>query len=53
MRPDVLVFAKGVASGMPLSGIAASKDLMDKQPPGSQGGTYAGNAVSCAASSSE
>ena len=25
------------------------KELADKQPPGSMGGTYAGNAVSCAA----
>ena len=49
VRPDILVFAKGIASGLPLSGIAASKELMDSQPPGSMGGTYAGNAVSCAA----
>ena len=41
--------AKGLASGMPLSGIAASRELMDKWPPGSHGGTYGGNAVSCAA----
>lgn len=34
---------------MPLSGIASRKELMDLQPAGSQGGTYAGNAVSCAA----
>ena len=43
------LYYQGVASGFPLSGIAASKALMDQQPPGSQGGTYAGNAVSCAA----
>mmetsp|Transcript_97226 Transcript_97226/g.278311 ORF Transcript_97226/g.278311 Transcript_97226/m.278311 type:complete len:447 (+) Transcript_97226:67-1407(+) len=48
-RPDILVFAKGIASGMPLSGIASRKELMDLQPAGSQGGTYAGNAVACAA----
>lgn len=48
-RPDVLVFAKGIASGMPLAGIASRKELFDKQIPGSQGGTYAGNAVACAA----
>eukprot|EP00931_Biecheleriopsis_adriatica_P108367 TRINITY_DN82679_c0_g1_i1.p1 TRINITY_DN82679_c0_g1~~TRINITY_DN82679_c0_g1_i1.p1 ORF type:complete len:471 (+),score=97.94 TRINITY_DN82679_c0_g1_i1:46-1413(+) len=49
VSPDILVFAKGVASGLPLAGIAARKELMDKQPAGSQGGTYAGNAVACAA----
>ncbi len=48
--PDIMVMAKGLASGMPLSGIAASHELMDKWPPGSHGGTYGGNAVSCAAS---
>jgi 4-aminobutyrate aminotransferase len=49
VRPDVITIAKGLASGFPLSGIAASKELMAKAWPGSQGGTYGGNAVSCAA----
>jgi len=49
VRPDILVTAKGLASGFPLSGIAASSDLMAKAWPGSQGGTYGANAVSCAA----
>jgi len=49
VSPDILVFAKGVASGMPLAGIASRRSLMDKQPAGSQGGTYAGNAVACTA----
>lgn len=49
VRPDILVFAKGIANGFPLSGIASRKELMDTQKPGSMGGTYAGNAVSCAA----
>jgi len=49
VTPDILIMAKGLASGMPLSGIAASRELMDKWPPGSHGGTYGGNAVSCAA----
>ncbi|RHZ71191.1 hypothetical protein Glove_261g31 [Diversispora epigaea] len=47
--PDIMVMAKGIASGFPLSGIVSRKELMDKQPPGSMGGTYAGNVVSCAA----
>ena len=41
--------AKGIASGLPLSGILARKELMDRLPPGSHGGTYGGNVVSCAA----
>ncbi|KAL8691249.1 MAG: hypothetical protein Q9218_003489 [Villophora microphyllina] len=49
VRPDILVMAKGIANGFPLSGIVSRKELMDMQPPGSMGGTYAGNAVSCAA----
>ena len=47
--PDILVTAKGLASGFPLSGIAASGELMAKGWTGSQGGTYGGNAVACAA----
>jgi 4-aminobutyrate aminotransferase len=48
-RADILVTAKGLASGFPLSGIAASSALMEKAWPGSQGGTYGANAVACAA----
>ncbi len=46
---DILITAKGLASGFPLSAIAASRELMAKARPGSQGGTYGGNAVACAA----
>jgi 4-aminobutyrate aminotransferase len=46
--PDILVCAKGLASGMPLSAIITKKKVMQGQPPGSMGGTYAGNPVSCA-----
>lgn len=49
VRPDILIMAKGIANGFPLSAIASKKELMDMQKPGSMGGTYAGNAVSCAA----
>ncbi|NBE56731.1 aspartate aminotransferase family protein, partial [Streptomyces boluensis] len=48
-RPDIVVTAKGLASGFPLSAIAAPTALMEKAWPGSQGGTYGGNAVACAA----
>ncbi|GAB2517486.1 aspartate aminotransferase family protein [Nocardiopsis aegyptia] len=49
VRPDIVITAKGLASGFPLSAIAAPNAIMEKAWPGSQGGTYGGNAVSCAA----
>ncbi|WP_036507796.1 aspartate aminotransferase family protein, partial [Nocardia aobensis] len=49
VRADVITIAKGLASGFPLSGIAAPQELMAQAWPGSQGGTYGGNAVACAA----
>ncbi len=49
VRPDIVVTAKGLASGFPLSAIGASEALMAKGLPGSQGGTYGANAVACAA----
>lgn len=47
--PDILVVAKGLASGMPLSAIATKRELFENSPPGSHGGTYGGNIVACAA----
>jgi len=47
--PDILVMAKGIASGLPLAGLAARRELMQRWPPGSHGGTFGGNAVACAA----
>jgi len=47
--PDALVMAKGLASGLPLSGLAARREFMDRWQPGSHGGTYGGNVVACAA----
>lgn len=49
VEPDIIVVAKGLASGLPLSGVISSLDLMNKWEPGSHGGTYGGNAVACAA----
>lgn len=49
VMPDILVMAKGLASGLPMSGIAAPLDLMRRWIPGSHGGTYGGNAVTAAA----
>jgi 4-aminobutyrate aminotransferase len=41
--------AKGIASGLPLSGILAPRSLLEQLAPGAHGGTYGGNAVACAA----
>ncbi|MCE5207091.1 MAG: aminotransferase class III-fold pyridoxal phosphate-dependent enzyme [Chloroflexi bacterium] len=49
IEPDIMVMAKGLASGLPLSAIAARSELMEKWITGSHGGTYSANAVSCAA----
>jgi 4-aminobutyrate aminotransferase len=49
VEPDILVFAKGIASGLPLSGIVARPELLAAWRPGAHGGTYGGNVVACAA----
>lgn len=49
VTPDVILFAKGIASGLPLGGIIASRQLMDRWPTGTHGSTFGGNPVSCAA----
>ncbi|TIA87107.1 hypothetical protein E3P99_03390 [Wallemia hederae] len=49
VAPDVITFAKGIANGLPLSGMAAHSSIMNKMGKGMQGGTYSGNAVACAA----
>jgi 4-aminobutyrate aminotransferase/(S)-3-amino-2-methylpropionate transaminase len=48
IAPDILTFAKSVAGGLPLSGVAADKSIMDKVPGGTIGGTYNGNPIACA-----
>jgi 4-aminobutyrate aminotransferase-like enzyme len=47
--PDIITAAKGIASGMPLSGVFSRTDIMKKVDVGSIGGTYGGNAIACAA----
>ena len=46
--PDILVTAKGIASGMPLGAVIAPSEVMD-WPPGAHGSTFGGNPVSVAA----
>jgi 4-aminobutyrate aminotransferase/(S)-3-amino-2-methylpropionate transaminase len=47
--PDLIVAAKGIAGGMPLSAVTGRAELMDSVHPGGLGGTYGGNPVACAA----
>ncbi len=47
--PDIMTVAKGIASGMPLSGVFSRTEIMKKVETGSIGGTYGGNAIACAA----
>jgi 4-aminobutyrate aminotransferase len=47
--PDILVMAKGLASGFPISAVGASSELTARWPVGSHGGTYGGNPIGCAA----
>ncbi|MFC4076082.1 aspartate aminotransferase family protein [Salinithrix halophila] len=49
MIPDICIMAKGLASGLPLSGIAAPREVMERWVTGSHGGTYGGNPLACAA----
>ena len=47
--PDILVVAKGIANGIPLSAVVSRQEIMSRVKPGSVGGTYFGNVVACAA----
>jgi 4-aminobutyrate aminotransferase len=49
VEADIVTIAKAIASGFPLAAIVSSKEIWDKVNPGSMGGTFGGNAVSCAA----
>lgn len=47
--PDIMVMAKGIASGLPLSAIATRPEIMQRWQPGAHGTTYGGNALACVA----
>jgi 4-aminobutyrate aminotransferase len=49
IEPDVICMAKGIASGFPFSALGTRRDLDDRWPRGSHGGTYGGNPIGCAA----
>ncbi|MGH9267691.1 MAG: aspartate aminotransferase family protein, partial [Acidimicrobiales bacterium] len=48
-RPDLVVLAKSLAAGLPLSALVGDPEIMDVPAPQSLGGTYVGNPVCCAA----
>jgi 4-aminobutyrate aminotransferase/(S)-3-amino-2-methylpropionate transaminase len=47
--PDLIVTAKGIAGGLPLSAVTGRAEIMDAPHVGGLGGTYGGNPVACAA----
>jgi 4-aminobutyrate aminotransferase len=49
VKADVMVMAKGLGSGFPISAIAAGNEIMSKWQTGTHGGTYGGNVMGCAA----
>ncbi|HEY3072155.1 MAG TPA: aminotransferase class III-fold pyridoxal phosphate-dependent enzyme [Candidatus Limnocylindrales bacterium] len=49
VKPDILLTAKGIASGMPLAAMVARAPLMESWGRGAHGSTYGGNPVACAA----
>ena len=50
VKPDIITAAKGIASGMPLSAVISTPEIMDGWERGAHGTTFGGNPVSCAAS---
>jgi 4-aminobutyrate aminotransferase len=49
VEPDILLTAKGIASGMPLGAMVAKAEIMESWSIGAHGSTYGGNPVACAA----
>ncbi len=49
VEPDILLSAKGIASGMPLSAMVARAEILEAWDKGAHGSTYGGNPVACAA----
>jgi 4-aminobutyrate aminotransferase len=48
IEPDIMTVAKGLGSGLPISGVVSKLEYMKKWVPGSHGGTFGGNAVAAA-----
>jgi 4-aminobutyrate aminotransferase / (S)-3-amino-2-methylpropionate transaminase / 5-aminovalerate transaminase len=49
VEPDIMVMAKGIADGFPISATIAREEISDSFQPGEHLSTFGGNPVSCAA----
>lgn len=49
ITPDLSTWAKAMGGGLPIAAVIGKAALMDACAPGTLGGTYGGNPVSCAA----
>ncbi len=49
VEPDILLTAKGIASGLPLGAMVAREEIMTAWGAGHHGSTYGGNPIACAA----
>ncbi|MBW8871601.1 MAG: 4-aminobutyrate--2-oxoglutarate transaminase [Leifsonia sp.] len=49
ITPDLIVTAKGIAGGLPLSAVTGRAEIMDAPQVGGLGGTYGGNPLACVA----
>jgi len=49
VEPDLLLTAKSIAAGMPLSAVVGRAEMMNAPQVGGLGGTYGGNPVCCSA----
>lgn len=49
IEPEIMVMAKGIANGLPLSAFIAWEEVADSFTPGDHLSTFGGNPVSCAA----
>jgi 4-aminobutyrate aminotransferase/(S)-3-amino-2-methylpropionate transaminase len=49
LEPDIVILAKSLASGYPISAVVARSEVIDQVGESEIGGTYVGNPVACAA----
>lgn len=49
MEPDLIVSAKSMGGGLPIAAVTGRAEIMDNTGPGSLGGTFGGNPLSCKA----
>lgn len=49
LEPDIIIMAKSLAAGFPLSAVVGRAEIMDAPDTGEIGGTYGGNPLACIA----